>query len=171
MSKENTMETLREYAFTWSDPREVARAMAGKPHLEWMRNIITGQAPPPPLASAFGFVFETAEPGRVTFSVPAHEWTANPAGVVHGGFTSTLLDTVLTLAVQTRVPQDRMATTVDLHVHMVRPALPDGRRITAEASAVHVGANLATAEGRVLSADGKLIAHGTGTFAIIGLAP
>lgn len=163
------METLREYSFTWCDPRDVARAMAGKPHLEWMRNIITGESPPPPLASAFGFAFETAEPGRVTFSVPAHEWTANPAGVVHGGFTSTLLDTVLTLAVQTRLPQDRMATTVDLHVHMVRALLPDGRRITAEASAVHVGANLATAEGRVLSPDGKLIAHGTGTFAIIGL--
>jgi uncharacterized protein (TIGR00369 family) len=106
----------------------------------------------------------------VTFSVPTHEWTANPAGVVHGGFTSTLLDTVLTLAVQTRLPQDRMATTVDLHVHMVRALLPDGRRMTAEASAVHVGANLATAEGRVLSPDGKLIAHGTGTFAIIGTA-
>jgi uncharacterized protein (TIGR00369 family) len=145
--------------------------MAGKPHLEWMRDMIAGNAPRPPLASAFGFAFESAEPGRVTFSVAAHEWTANPAGVVHGGFTSTLLDTVLTLAVQTRLPQDRMATTVDLHVHMVRPALPDGRRITAEASAVHIGANLATAEGRVLSPDGKLIAHGTGTFAIIGLAP
>src|ERR1700685_615105 len=99
MSKENTMETLREYAFTWSDPREVARAMAGKPHLEWMRNIITGEAPPPPLASAFGFVFETAEPGRVTFSVPAHEWTANPAGVVHGGVPLPPLDHVPPLAV------------------------------------------------------------------------
>ncbi len=165
------MDTLRNYTFTWTDPRELQRSMAGKPHLEWMRDIIAGDAPAPPLASAFGFAFETAEPGRVTFSVAAHEWTANPAGVVHGGFTSTLLDTVLTLAVQTRLPQDRMATTVDLHVHMVRPALPDGRRITAQASAVHVGANLATAEGRVLSPDGKLIAHGTGTFAIIALGP
>jgi uncharacterized protein (TIGR00369 family) len=164
------MDTLRRYEFTWVNPRDIAQSMAGKPHLEWMRDIVSGAAPPPPLASAFGFVFESAEPGRVTFSVAAHEWTANPAGVVHGGFTSTLLDTVLTLAVQTRLPQDRMATTVDLHVHMVRPALPDGRRITAEASAVHIGANLATAEGRVLSPDGKLIAHGTGTFAIIGTA-
>jgi uncharacterized protein (TIGR00369 family) len=165
------MDTLRRYEFTWTDPRELQRAMADKPHLEWMRDIISGAAPPPPLASAFGFTFETAEPGRVTFTVPAHEWTANPAGVVHGGFTSTLLDTVLTLAVQTSLPQDRMATTVDLHVHMVRPALPNGQQIRAEATAVHVGANLATAEGRVLSSEGKLIAHGTGTFAIIALGP
>lgn len=60
----------------------------------------------------------------------AHEWTANPAGVVHGGFTSTLLDTVLTLAVQAMLRGDRMATTVDLHVHMVRPALPNGKQLT-----------------------------------------
>lgn len=163
------MDTLRNYTFTWTDPRELQRAMAGRAHLEWMRDIITGAAPAPPLASAFGFVFEEAEPGRVTFSVPAHEWTANPAGVVHGGFTSTLLDTVLTLAVQAKLPGDRMATTVDLHVHMVRPAQPNGQKLTAEAAAVHVGTTLATAEGRVTDAAGKLIAHGTGTFAIIAL--
>ena len=161
------MDTLRTYAFTWSDPRELQRAMAGKAHIEWMRDIIAGAAPPPPLASAFGFVFELAEPGHVIFSVPAHEWTSNPAGVVHGGFTSTLLDTVLTLAVQTNVPQGRMATTTDLHVHMVRPAIPDGGALTGEATAVHVGTTLATAEGRVTDAAGKLIAHGTGSFAII----
>ncbi len=162
------METLRNFTFTWSDPRELQRAMAGRAHLDWMRDIISGAAPPPPLASAFGFVFEEAEPGRITFSVQAHEWTSNPAGVVHGGFTSTLLDTVLTLAVQAMLPGDRMATTVDLHVHMVRPALPNGQRLTATANAVHVGTTLATAEGRVTDAAGKLIAHGTGTFAIIG---
>jgi uncharacterized protein (TIGR00369 family) len=163
------METLRNYTFTWSDPRELQRAMAGKPHLEWMRDIVTGAAPPPPLASAFGFVFEEAEPDKVTFSVPAHEWTANPAGVVHGGFTSTLLDTVLTLAVQAKLPDDRMATTVDLHVHMVRAALPNGQLLHAEGNAVHVGTTLGTAEGRVIDGAGKLIAHGTGTFAIISL--
>lgn len=163
------METLRNYTFTWTDPRELQRAMAGKAHLEWMRGIITGAAPPPPLASAFGFVFEEAEPGRITFSVPAHEWTANPAGVVHGGFTSTLLDTVLTLAVQSKLPEGRMATTTDLHVHMVRPVLPNGQLLRAEATAVHVGTTLGTAEGRVVDAAGKLIAHGTGSFAIIAV--
>ena len=163
------METLRNFTFTWSDPRELQRAMAGKAHLDWMRDIITGAAPPPPLASAFGFVFEEAQAGRVVFSVAAHEWTANPAGVVHGGFTSTLLDTVLTLAVQAALPGDRMATTVDLHVHMVRPVLPNGQRLSATANAVHVGTTLGTAEGRVTDAAGKLIAHGTGTFAIIAM--
>jgi uncharacterized protein (TIGR00369 family) len=163
------MDTLRNYTFTWTDPRELQRAIAQKPNLEWMRGIMTGDVPAPPLGSAFGYVPEAVESGRIVFSVPAHAWSANPAGVVHGGFTSTLLDTVLTLAVQSKLPQGRMATTVDLHVHIVRAAQADGQKITAEATAVHVGTNLGTAEGRVVDAAGKLIAHGTGTFAIIDI--
>jgi uncharacterized protein (TIGR00369 family) len=163
------MDTLRNYTFTWTDPRELQRAIADKPHLEWMRGIMTGDVPPPPLGSAFGYVVECIDAGRAVFSVAAHEWAANPLGVVHGGFTSTLLDTVLTLAVQSKLPQERMATTVDLHVHIVRPAVANGQKITAEATAVHVGTTLGTAEGRVTDGAGKLIAHGTGTFAIIDL--
>ncbi|HEX8805778.1 MAG TPA: PaaI family thioesterase, partial [Candidatus Aquilonibacter sp.] len=59
---------------------------------------------------------------------------------------------------------------VDLHVHLVRPALPNGQRLVAEATAVHVGSTMATAEGRVTDSAGKLIAHGTGTFAIVDVA-
>jgi len=161
------METLREYSFTWTDPRELRQAMAGKPHLEWMQAMIDGETSGPPLASAFGYRFERAEPGHVEFSVDAHEWTANPAGMMHGGFTATLLDTVLTLAVQTRLPDDRMATTIDLHVHLVRGVVPSGQSIRAEADAVHAGGTIGTAEGRVYGADGKLLAHGSGTFAVV----
>ena len=164
------METLRTFTFTWTDPRELQRAIAGKPQMEWIRGIMTGTTPPPPLGSAFDFVCELAEPGRIVFSAPAHEWCSNPAGVVHGGFTSTLLDTVLTLAVQTKVPDGRMATTTNLNVHLIRPALPNGQRLRAEATAVHVGTTLGTSEGRVFDAAGKVIAHGTGSFAIIDLA-
>ncbi|HTU70210.1 MAG TPA: PaaI family thioesterase [Candidatus Baltobacteraceae bacterium] len=156
-----------ERTFNWTDFREVARGMAGRPHLEWMQAMIAGEIPPPPLGSAFEFAFETAEPGRVTFSVAAHEWAANPAGVVHGGFISTLLDTVLTLCVQTKLPQDRLATTTDLHVRFVRPATPNGQRLRAEATAVHIGSTMATAEGRVYDAAGKMVAHGTTALAII----
>lgn len=161
------MQLAHERTFSWTDFREVARNMAGRPHLDWMQAMIAGEIPPPPLGSAFEFTFETAEPGRVTFSVPAQAWAANPAGVLHGGFIATLLDTVLTLCVQTMLPPDRLATTTDLHVRYVRPATPNGQRLRAEANAVHVGSTLGTAEGKVFDAAGKLIAHGTTALAII----
>jgi uncharacterized protein (TIGR00369 family) len=157
----------REHSFTWSDPRDVVRGIVGRPHDEWMADLVAGRIPAPPFAEAMGFRFEAFEPGKIRFSVDAHEWTANPAGVVHGGFTSALLDTVMTLAITTQLPTDRMGTTVDLHVHLVRPVLPDGGTMVAEGVAVHVGKTLATAEGRIVDAKGKLVAHGTGTFAVI----
>jgi uncharacterized protein (TIGR00369 family) len=157
---------VREHTFTWTDPRKVARNLNGRPHLEWMADMIAGRIPPPPMGSAMGFNFLQAEPGRVRFSVVPAEWTANPAGVVHGGFTTTLIDTVMTLAVVSKLPPDRTATTLDLQVHFVRPAIPETTLI-ADATAIHIGSTVGTAEGRVTDQDGRLLAHGTATMAII----
>jgi len=161
------MSTMRERTFSWSDPREVARHVMTRPHLEWMNAMVAGEIPPPPFAEALDLRFDHAELGRVIFSAYTHEWISNPVGTIHGGFIATVLDSVLTLAVQTNLPDDRSATTVDLHVQYVRPLFVGSGRIVAEGLALHVGSTLATAEGRLTDERGKLIAHATGTFAII----
>jgi uncharacterized protein (TIGR00369 family) len=161
---------VREHTFTWADPLVVARNLVGRPHLEWMADMIAGRIPPPPMASAMGFAFLEAQPGHVRFSVDPAEWTANPAGVVHGGFTTTLLDTVMTLVVVTKLPPGLTATTLDLQMHFVRPAFPEST-LFAQAAAVHVGSTVGTAEGRITDQTGRLIAHGTATLAIITPRP
>jgi uncharacterized protein (TIGR00369 family) len=158
---------VREHTFTWYDPRETIAAIAGRPHVEWMADLLAGKIPAPPFAHAMGFSFDSFEDGRIRFSVDPAEWTANPAGVVHGGFTTALLDTVMTLAILPHLPPEKTATTLDLQIHFIRPALPLGGRLVAEASAVHVGSTVGTAEGRVTAENGKLIAHGTSTMAIL----
>lgn len=135
----------------------------------WLRAMQNGAIPVPPAAATFGFDIDTVEDGRVAFSAAAHEWMSNPAGVVHGGMTSALLDTVLTLAVTTKLPLQKMCTTADLHVRFVRPILPDSSRFRAEGVAVHVGRTLCTAEGKVFDARGRLVAHGTGSFAVLDI--
>jgi uncharacterized protein (TIGR00369 family) len=92
-----------------------ANAIFGRDHMAWMREMQAGDIPPPPAARLMGFDIEAVEPGRVVFTMRAEEWMANPTGVLHGGLTSTLLDTVLTLAVTTQLPKDRYCTTLDLH--------------------------------------------------------
>jgi uncharacterized protein (TIGR00369 family) len=158
---------VREHTFTWDDPRLLGRAIAGRPHLEWMADIMEGRLAGPPWGQVMGYSCESAEPGKVRFSVEPAEWTANPAGVVHGGFTTALLDTVMTLVVVSLLPPERSATTLDLQIHFVRPATPGAGKLLAEATAVHIGSTVGTAEGRVSDQDGRLIAHGTATMAII----
>jgi uncharacterized protein (TIGR00369 family) len=158
---------LREYTFTWNDPRDVQRAIAGRPHLEWMADLVGQRLDGPPWAQVMGYSCDSVEPGKVRFSVEPAEWTANPAGVVHGGFTTALLDTVMTLVVVSLLPPEKSATTLDLQIHFVRPAVAGSGKLVAEASAVHVGSNVGTAEGRVTDDAGRLIAHGTSTMAIL----
>jgi uncharacterized protein (TIGR00369 family) len=159
--------TLRERTFRWPAPSEVIVHAGRGEHLQWLRDMREGRVPAPPAAHAMGFEILSADEGRIVFSMRAEEWMANPMGVVHGGLITTLLDTVLTLAVLVKLPQDRVCTTIGLNVQFVRPVPATGETLAGEGGAVHVGKTIGTAEGRVLDARGRLIAHGTATMAIM----
>ncbi len=160
-------ELVRERSFTWDPPMATAKAIFGRDPVTWLREMQERLIPAPPFAHAMGFDIVQVDPGHVAFSMHAEEWMANPTGAIHGGATSTLLDTVLTLAVQTKLPPDRYCTTLDLHVQFVRPITPDGGIVRADGTAVHVGKTIGTAEGRAYDASGKLVAHASATLAIL----
>ena len=129
--------------------------------------MIEGKIPAPPYPQALGLQFEEAEKGYVRFSTITHEWMANPMGVIHGGFTASILDSVMTLAVCTKIPADRTCTTLDFTIRCIRPIAPDGQTLQAEGHAIHVGATVGTAEGKLRDAQGRIVAHGTSTMAIL----
>jgi uncharacterized protein (TIGR00369 family) len=160
----------RERTHRWSDPRELAMAAFGVSGLDWLRKIHAGELPPPPIAQALGMRSEELEAGRIVFSMRVEEWMCNPAAVVHGGVTATLLDTVLTLAVVSKLPLGKTCQTIQMNVNFVRPLFPSGEKVVAEGTAVHVGKSTGTAEGRVYDAAGKLIAHATATLAVLDTA-
>jgi uncharacterized protein (TIGR00369 family) len=160
-------EIARERTFSWTNPLELAKQLFNVEGITWLRAAKAREIPPPPILSALGMDIESVEEGSVAFSMHAEEWMCNPAGVIHGGMTATLLDTVLTLAIMTKIPAGSSAQTIDMNVHYVRPILPTGEKIVAEGKAVHVGSTIGTAEARVHNAAGKLVAHGTATLAII----
>lgn len=141
--------------------------IAGKPPLEWMAAMQRGEIPAPPAARLMGFDIDVVEEGHIAFTMQAEEWMANPMGVLHGGMTATILDTVTTLAVQSKLAAEKYCTTVDLHVQYLRSAAPDSRLIKAHGYAVHVGRSIGTARGEAYDEDGRLIATATGTFAIL----
>ena len=57
-------------------------------------------------------------------------------------------------------------TTAEFKVHLVRPITDQTGDVFAEARVVHMGRKIATSEGILKTADGKLLAHGTETCAI-----
>ena len=122
----------------------------------------------PSVRRLIGMRFDELEFGRVVMSVVAGAHMANPLGTVHGGITAALLDSVMGGAVHTTLSAGMSYTTLSITVNYTRGAQTDGRRIVATGTVVHVGRRTATAEGRVLDENGKLIAHGTTTCLILG---
>jgi uncharacterized protein (TIGR00369 family) len=137
------------------------------PGLEQLRALIDkGAEEGYGIGALLGMAAEELEPGRVVFSLAPRTDFANPLGTVHGGVLSTLLDSAMSCAVHTSLPEGAGYTTLELKVNFVRGVPLEGGRLTCEGTKVHVGRKVATAEGRILDERGKLVAHGTTTCMI-----
>ena len=157
------MTTTRTRTHGWTDPADTARAAATMSGLEFLRALFSGALPPPPMAGTLGFEGVEVDEGRAVFcGIPA-EHHYNPIGTVHGGYAATLLDTSLGCAVHSTLAAGVGYTTLELKVNLVRPITAATGPLTCEASVVHAGRRVATAEGRIVDGRGRLYAHGTTT--------
>ncbi len=148
-----------------TDP-EAAQRLSGLELLRWLQTHPSA-ASRPSIRRLLGMTFDEVDPGRVVISLPTQPDFANPLGTVHGGIAATLLDSVMGCAVHTTLPAGVSYTTLELKVNYIRSARTDGHRLTATGTTIHVGRRTATAEGKVLDDEGRLIAHGTTTCIIV----
>lgn len=161
-------ERLRTRTISWEDPVEAFSRGSELSGIDYLYAIRDGELPPPPIAALMGFAPVEVEEGRVVFAVEPAEYHYNPIGLVHGGLAATLLDSAMGCAVQTLLPAGVGYTTLEVKVNYVRPMTRDTGRVLAEATVLHRGSRVATAEGRVFAEDtGKLLAHGTTTCMVL----
>lgn len=157
----------RSLRVTWEDPGVLAAAARTMPGLEFLRAIRDGRLPPPPIAQLLGFRLVEAEPGHAVFEVTPAEQHYNPIGVVHGGLAMTLLDSAMGCCVQTRMPAGVAYTTLEAKTNLVRAITLSTGRLRAIGRLIHLGKRLATADGRLEDAAGKLYAHATTTCMVL----
>ncbi len=104
--------------------------------------------------------------GKVTLQghpTPDHY---NPAGAVHGGYVATMLDGAIALAVYSTLAADTPYSTLDLKITYLRPLTADSGPVRAEATVIHSGRTVASAEAKLLDKANRLCAHATGTCII-----
>jgi uncharacterized protein (TIGR00369 family) len=140
-----------------------ARFMSG---LDYLRAIETGEIPPPPIAQLLGFSLKRVDSGQAVFELEPAEYHYNPIGMVHGGVASTVLDSAMGCAVHSTLPAGTGYSTVELKVNFIRPLSTETGTLHCEASVIHTGGRISTAEGKIVDKDGKLYAHGTTTCII-----
>ncbi|MGV3707565.1 MAG: PaaI family thioesterase [Gemmatimonas sp.] len=154
---------MREKTVSWADPVAGAqhlRTLSGMDALAALKN---GDVPPPPIINLFGFEFDSLEPGKVVFSLQPDESHFNLLGMVHGGTMATMLDSAMGCAVHTMLPKGRGYTTLNISINYVRPIGLSTGRVFAEGIVVHTGRSTALATGKVVDANGKLLATGETT--------
>lgn len=120
------------------------------------------------VGASLGIRLDAAGDGFTRYYLDPNPATINAMFTVHGGVIATLMDTAMGSAVFTKLGDNIAYTTLELKVNFIRSVAIDGKRLTCEATAVHVGRRTATAEGRITDADGKLIAHGSTTILVLG---
>lgn len=139
------------------------KAMSG---LEFVQGLADGTLPLNTMAQTLGYEVTEAVSGHVVIIAEPNGTQLNPAGTVHGGFTATLLDSCMGLAIQSTLEKGVGQTTLEFKISLVRSITPQTGAIRAEGTVLSRGRRVGTAEGRVTDGAGRLLAHGTTTCLI-----
>ena len=156
----------RTRTITWEEPRspqQIAQDLSG---LEFLQKMMAGEIARPPMGLLMNFTLTELSEGRAVFVCEPDEYHYNPLGTVHGGLAATLLDSAMGCAVHSTLPAGVGYTTLEIKVNYVRPMSAKIGSVRCEANIIHIGGRMATAEGKIVDARGKLYAHGTTTCMI-----
>jgi len=145
-------------------PQQLAVTMSGREFLEAM---IAGRLPQPPIAHALTFRLVEAGEGTAVFEGEPGAHLLNPAGVVHGGWALTLIDSATGCAAHTLLASGVRYTTLETKANFSRVIRPDTGRVRAAGRVVTKGRQIITAEATVSAHDGRVLAHGTSTLLIL----
>lgn len=141
--------------------------MLSMPGLEYLRGILRGDYPAAPISATLNFFPAEFDHGRAVFEGVPERFAYNPLGGVHGGWAATLLDSALGCAVHTTLPAGKYYTTIDLSISLVRAITEKTKRLRCEATIIHAGSSVATAQGKLVDEAGQLYAHGTTTCLVM----
>jgi len=147
-----------------ADPASLA-GMTGK---EILRSIIDGGLGQPPIAQTLSFWITEIGDGFAVFEGEPGAHLLNPMGGVHGGWALTLIDSVCGCAGWSLLPAGAGFATIETKANFSRPIGEGTGRVRAEARVVAQGRQIISAEAKVMSRDGKVLAHGTSTLMVLG---
>ena len=119
--------------------------------------------PRPPCAELIGWRLLDARPedGWIRIGFDGKPAFCNPAGFVQGGMLSAMLDDTMGPAVVVMSEGRLYCTTISMTVNFLAPAKPGP--IIGEARVTQLGKTIAFVEGKLMAADGTLLATASAT--------
>jgi uncharacterized protein (TIGR00369 family) len=154
---------------SWHDPAKPAAVGLRMPGIDYLRAMVNGDVPPPPIAQLLQFDLVEADPGRVVFTCTPDASAYNPIGAVHGGLVCTLLDSVAGCALHSTLPAGRGYTSIEIKVSYLKAVRIQSGRLTAVGTVVKAGSRVAFTEGVVTDESGAAVATATSTLLVFDL--
>lgn len=158
------MDRTREHS--WSDPVALATAGRELAGIDFLRKMLDGELPGPPIASTLGFTLTEVSTGHAVFTAETGEHQYNPIGMVHGGVIATLLDSAAGCAVHTTLDAGIGYTSLDLSIKYLRPVKADSGPLRATGTVISRGRRTALATAELRDAADRLLAHATSSCMI-----
>ena len=131
--------------------------------LQQLQNLIAGELPAPPMARTMRQWISELDEGMAEFRGEPSEAYLNPMGLVHGGWTMSLLDSALGCSVQTVLAPGETYSSLGTEVKFVRPIFSTTGQVRAAAHVVTRGRRTVTATAQVDDQQGRILATGTTT--------
>jgi uncharacterized protein (TIGR00369 family) len=141
--------------------------LAGKTGRDFLQAAIEGRLPQPPICETLSFGLVEVGDGFAAFEGEPGPHLLNPLGGVHGGWALTLIDSACGCAAHSLLPAGTGYATIETKGNFSRPIAKDTGRVRAEGRVVSRGRQIISTEAKVLSADGKVLAHGTSTLLVL----
>jgi len=140
-----------------------ARDMAG---LDYLRAMIDGEIPAPPIVALMDMTLVSATDGEATFTCLPNESHYNPIGAVHGGFACTVLDSAAGCAVHSTLAAGLGYTSLEIKVSYLRAITAASGTLTAVGRVVKPGSRVAFAEAELTDSEGRLVATASSTLLV-----
>ena len=157
------MDSTSEFKYGALSPAEIS-GMTGR---QILQAIVDGELPQPPISRAMTFWITEVGEGTAVFEGETGEHLLHPFGIVHGGWALTLIDSACGCAGLTLMPAGHGFASIETKANFSRPIAANTGRVRAEGRVVARGRQIISAEARVLSQDGKVLAHGTSTLMVL----
>ena len=127
-----------------------------------LKQLLSGELPPPPIAGTVGMRFVSAGDGRARFEMEADPARhGNPMGTVHGGILCDLADAAMGMAYAGLLEDGESFTTLELKINFLRPVWRATLR--AEGVVVQRGRTVGLVECTVTDDTGRLVAKASST--------
>ncbi len=139
----------------------------GASGLERMLAFLRGERPAVGIVRLLGLRPIAAEHGAMSFEADPAEDHLNSGGTIHGGYTTTLLDTAMGCAALTVLGAGKSVTTLELKVSFQRAVTPATGRILAHGTVVSHGRRVVFTEARMTDLGGRALASASSTLLVL----